>query len=278
MKTLKTLILLAALPVLAAAQTKEQALQSIKDRKGWYIGAGLYYADLTTHWKYEQTSPATGVPFFDASQGFGHEESRTLITLGIERKSILGTPALRDGIFVNHYDYNGNYRGTEYTPIYNFVDFDFGADVLIGPTGKTYAHWLDTDEPISSGGLSAGASAYIRMSWQFILSPKLRFTPFSVAIGGQYLHIKNNGDGSAQSPLLKDFNYDQGWNENLSTLYLSVGTLGIETGSLSITPEVRVLTLSAASTSLKPARIIGDVQKESNPTLISVGVKVLKKF
>ncbi|MET3606421.1 hypothetical protein ABIC74_000263 [Mucilaginibacter rubeus] len=149
---------------------------------------------------------------------------------------------------------------------------------MIDPTGKTYAHWLDTDEPISSGGLSAGASAYIRMSWQFILSPKLRFTPFSVAIGGQYLHIKNNGDGSAQSPLLKDFNYDQGWNENLSTLYLSVGTLGIETGSLSITPEVRVLTLSAASTSLKPARIIGDVQKESNPTLISVGVKVLKKF
>lgn len=73
-------------------------------------------------------------------------------------------------------------------------------------------------------------------------------------------------------------NYDQGWNENLSTLYLSVGTLGIETGSLSITPEVRVLNLSAASTSLKPARIIGDVQKESNSTLISFGVKVLKKF
>ncbi|MBD1363002.1 hypothetical protein IDJ77_04190 [Mucilaginibacter sp. ZT4R22] len=278
MKTLKMLILLATLPVLALAQTKEQALQNVKDRKGWYIGPGIYYADLTTQWKYNQTPPATGVPFFDASQGFGHDESRTLITIGIERKSIFGTPALRDGIFVNHYDYSGNYRGTEYAPSFNFVDFDLGADVLIGPSGKTYAHWLDTDEPISSGGLTAGASAYIRMSWQLILSPKLRLTPFSVAIGGQYLHIKNNGNGSAQSPLLKDFNYDQGWNENLSTLYLSVGILGIETGSLSITPEVRILTLSAASTSLKPARIIGGVQSESNPTFITFGVKVLKKF
>jgi hypothetical protein len=77
---------------------------------------------------------------------------------------------------------------------------------------------------------------------------------------------------------LKDFNYDQGWNENLSTLYLSVGTLGLETGSLSITPEIRVFTLSAASTSLKPARIIGSVQSESNPTFITFEVKVLKKF
>ncbi|GGA96404.1 MULTISPECIES: hypothetical protein [Mucilaginibacter] len=66
MKTLKMFILLAALPVLAAAQTKEQALQSIKDRKGWYIGLGIYYANLTTHWKYDQTPPGTGVPFFDA--------------------------------------------------------------------------------------------------------------------------------------------------------------------------------------------------------------------
>jgi hypothetical protein len=49
-----------------------------KDRKGWYIGPGLYYADLTTQWKYNQTPPATGVPFFDASQGFGHDENRTL--------------------------------------------------------------------------------------------------------------------------------------------------------------------------------------------------------
>ncbi len=278
MKRLRIFILLTALPVLAMAQTKEQALQSMKDRKGWYIGAGIYYADLTTHWKYNQTPPAVGVPFYDASQGFGHDESRTLITVGIERKSIFGTPHLRDGIFSNHYDHYGHYLGTEYDPIFNFVDFDFGADVLLGPSGKTYAHWLDSDEPISSGGLSAGASAYIRMSWVVMFSPKFRFIPFSAAIGGQYLHIKNNGDGTAVSPLLNDFNYDNGWNENISTLYVSVGTVGIETGTLSITPEVRVLALSSASSSLKPERIIGSVQTESNPTLISFGLKVLKKF
>lgn len=278
MKSLTIFILLVAVPVIIRAQTKEQALQNIKDRKGWYIGAGVYYTHLATHWQYDQAPPEAGVPFFDASQGFGHDESRSLISLAIEKKSIFGTPALRDHVFLRHYDYNGNYLGSESAPGFNFVDFDFGADVMISPSGKTYAHWLDTDDPISSGGISAGASAYVRMSWQFILSPKLRVTPFSVAVGGQYLHVKNNGHGTASSPLLDDFNYDQGWNENLSTLYLSVGTLGAETGSISITPEVRVFTLSAASTSLKPKRTTDDVRSESNPGLISFGLKILKKF
>ena len=278
MKRLRIFTLLAALPVLAMAQTKDQALQNIKDRRGRYIGAGIYYADLTTQWKYNQTPPPVGTPFFDASQGFGHDESRTLLMVGIECKSIFGTPALREKIFLNHYDYSGNYLGTESAPSFNFLDFDFGADVMVSPSGKTYAHWLDSDEPISSGGLSMGASAYIRMSWQFILAPKLRITPFSVALGAQYLHIRNKGQGSAISPLLNDFNYVSGWNENINTLYVSVGTLGVETGSLSVTPEVRVLTLSSTSTDLKPERLTGSVQKESNPTLISFGVKVLKKF
>lgn len=279
MKHLKFFLLLTALPLSVLAQTREQALQSIKDRKGWYGGIGVYYADQKTYWQYSQTPPAVGVPFFDASQGFGHDVSRTLLAIGIERKSIFGTPGLRDGIFVSHYDYHGNYTGSEFTPAYNFVDFDFGADVMVSPSGKTYAEWLDDgNNEISSGGISAGASAYIRMNWVFILSPKLRLTVFSTAIGAQWMHIHNNGNGSATSPLLNDFNYKGGWNENINTLYLSVGTLGIETGKLSIVPEVRVLSLNSASTTLKPERLTGEVKTGDKPSVLSFGVKILKNF
>src|ERR1700761_4151224 len=102
MKHLKIILLLLTLPIAVMAQTpgvsREQALQSIKDRKGWYGGIGVYYADAHTFWQYNQTPPAVGVPFYDASQGFGHDVSRALIKIGVERKSIFGTPGLRDGI------------------------------------------------------------------------------------------------------------------------------------------------------------------------------------
>ena len=50
MKRIEIILLLAALPLFGIAQTKEQALQSLKERKGWYIGIGVYQADQTTHW------------------------------------------------------------------------------------------------------------------------------------------------------------------------------------------------------------------------------------
>jgi len=279
MKRFTLYLLLAALPVLGIAQTKDEALQSIKQRKGWYVGLGAYYTYLKTDWQYNQTSPPVGTAFFDASQGFSHDENRALIAATIERKSIFGTPKLREGVLMDHYDHYGNYLGTDYDPTFNFVDFDFGADVLICPSGKTYAHWLDDGQnEISSGGLTAGASAYLRMNWVFILSSKLRITAFSAAVGGQFLRIKNNGHGTASSPLLPAFNYENGWNENVSSLYRSVGTLGIETGTWSITPEVRVLALSAASTSLKPDRLVGSVTTQDQPAILSVGLKVMKKF
>lgn len=274
-----TVVLLFILPTLAMAQTREQALQSVKERKGWYAGTGVYYADQQTYWQYDQTPPAVGTPFYDASQGFGHDVSRVLIAVGLERKSLFGTPHLRDGVFVSHYDRYGNYLGAGYDPVYNFVDFDFGLDALISPSGKTYAEWLnDGNNEISSGGLSLGGSVYLRMNWIFVLSPKLRLTVFSAAIGNQFLHIRNKGGGSATSPLLEDFNYANGWNENINALYLSVGTLGLETGALSITPEVRIVSINSASTTLGPARLIGDVSIEDKPSVITFGLKVLKRF
>lgn len=279
MKHIKTLMLLAVLPLLGRAQTKEQALQSMKDRKGWYIGTGIYYANQTTHWKYDQTSPAVGVPFYNAAEGFGHDVSRTLFILGIEKKSIFGTPKLREGIFVSRYDYHGNYLGTDYDPVFNFIDADFGADLMFNPSAKTTANWLnDNNNQISSGGLTASASAYIRFQWVVLFSSKLRISILSTSLGAQYTYVHNNGKGGASQPLVNDFNYSKGWNENIATLFFSVGILGIESGKFSITPEVRIFTLGTSSTTLKPERLIGNVKMEAPPTVVSYGIKVLKKL
>lgn len=279
MKRINFLLLFAALPLWGLAQTKEQALKSLKERKGWYIGLGVYGAAQTTHWKYDQTSPAVGDAFYNAAEGFDHDVSRTLLALGIEKKSLFGTPSLRDGIFSSHYDHYGNYIDTHYDPIFNFVDVDFGADLLFNPKSKTTANWLnDNNNQISSGGISAGASAYIRMNWVLFLSPKLRMNVFSAAIGAQYMYVHNNGKDVSTQQLVKDFNYSKGWNENIMTMYLSVGTLGFESGSISITPEVRVLTLGTASSTLKPERINGKVKMESQPSVITYGIKIMKKL
>ena len=279
MKRIKSILLLVALPLLGIAQTKEQALQAVKERKGWYIGAGIFQSIQTAHWKYDQTPPALGVPFYNSADGFSHDVGRTLLAIGIEKKSIFGTPQLRDGIFVGNYDYHGNYLGSTYSPIYNFVDFDFGADVLFNPSAKTTADWLsDDNNQISSGGITVGASAYIRAQWVFFLSPKLRMTVLSTAVGAQYLYISNNGKGVVSQPLVPDFNYSKGWNEKIATLYFAVGTLGFETSKFSITPEVRVFSLGTSSTSLKPERLIGDVKMDDKPSVVTYGIKVLKKF
>ncbi len=279
MKCLKHLLLFVLLPSLSMAQTRDQALQSIKDRQGWYAGLGLYYANQTTHWKYNQTAPSVGTPYYNAAEGFGHDLNRASLSIAVEKKSLFGKPVLRDGVFVNRYDYYGNYIGSHYDPVYNFVDFDFGADLMISPTGKAYANYLeDGVNEISSGGLSAGASAFVRMQWLFITSSQLRISAFSAALGAQFMHVHNNGGGSASSPLVKDFNYNNGWNENLTTFFLSVGILNVETKSFSILPEVRVLSAGFASTSLKPQRLVGDVKMESGPFVLAYGIKVLKKL
>jgi hypothetical protein len=279
MKRIKFFLLIAALPILSIAQTKEQALQSLKERKGWYLGAGIFQAIQTTHWKYDQTPPATGVPFYNAAEGFGHDLNRTLLTLGIEKRSLFGTPALRDGIFTTHYDYYGNYTGTDYSPVFNFADVDFGADVMVSPFGKTTANWLNDDNnQISSGGLTAGVSAYVRLQWIFFLSSKLRMNVISTGIGVQYMHVHNNGEGVASQSLVNDFNYKKGWNENLTGMFLSIGALGFESKKFSIAPEFRLFIANTSSTSLKPERLIGDVKMEDQPFIVTYGIKCMKKF
>ena len=279
MKQITSLLLFAALPYLSIAQTKEQALKNVKERKGWYVGIGGYGAIQTTHWKYEQTPPATGVPFFNAGAGFDHDVSRALLSLGIEKRSLFGTPALRDGIFTSHYDHYGNYVDTHYDPIFNFVDFDFGADILFSPSAKTTANWLsDENNQISAGGITAGASVYFRAQWLILLNPKLRMSVLSTAIGAQYLYLHNNGKDVATQALVKDFNYDKGWNENMAIAYLSIGILGFETAKFSVTPEVRIFSLGTSSTTLKPERLIGDVKADGQPSVITYGIKILKKL
>jgi hypothetical protein len=279
MKKITFLLLFAALPLLSRAQTKEQALQNVKQRKGWYVGIGGYGAIQTTHWKYDQTPPGIGVPFYKAAEGFDHDVSRTLLSLGIEKRSLFGTPALREGIFSNHYDYNGNYIDTHYDPIFNFVDFDFGADVLFNPSAKTTANWLNDDNnQISAGGITAGASLYFRAQWLILLSPKLRMSVLSTAFGAQYMYFHNNGKDVATQALIRDFNYDKGWNENIAIAYFSVGALGFETSKFSILPEVRVFSLGTASTTLKPERLIGTVKMDGQPSVITYGIKIMKKL
>jgi hypothetical protein len=279
MKRIKTLLLFAALPLFGIAQTKEQALQGVKQRGGWYYGIGIYQVDQTTHWKYEQTPPPVGKPFYNAAEGFGHDLNRTLLTLGIEKKSLFGTPGLRDGIFTNHYDNYGTYLHTDYSPIFNFVDVDFGADVMVSPFGKTTANWLNDDNnQISSGGITAGVSAYLKLQWIIFMSPKLRMNVLSPGVGLQYLYVHNNGQGVASQPLVNDFNYKKGWNENLTAMFLSIGTLGFEGKRFSIAPEFRLFIANTSSTSLKPERLIGDVKIEDSPFIVSYGIKFTHKL
>jgi hypothetical protein len=279
MKRIKTFLLFAVLPLLGMAQTKEQALQAVKQRGGWYYGIGVYQVDQTTHWKYNQTPPPVGKAFYNAAEGFGHDLNRTMLTLGLEKKSLFGTPSLRDGIFSNHYDAYGNYLHTDYDPIFNFVDVDFGADVMVSPFGKTTANWLNDDNnQISSGGITAGISAYLKLNWIIFLSPKWRMNALSPGLGVQYMYVHNNGQGVASQSLVPDFNYDKGWNENLTAMFLSIGTLGFETKNFAINPEFRLFIANTSSTSLKPERLVGKVQQEASPFIVSYGIKFTHKL
>jgi len=100
----------------------------------------------------------------------------------------------------------------------------------------------------------------------------------SPGVGVQYMYVHNNGQGVASQPLASDFNYKKRWNENLTGMFLSIGTLGFETGKFSIAPEFRLFIASTSSTTLKPERLIGDVKMEDKPFIVTYGIKFMKKL
>lgn len=224
-------------------------------RKGWHAGVGIGSFHYNTHWYYYSSA---GTPYRDNYPG--HSINRTMIVFSLEKKTLFPIK-------------NAYYDATAPDKIY-FFDFDFGAELLLGPFGKTTGDWIPDDETISSGGIAAGINAYLKTAIVISTTKNLSLAPF-LSLGPQFTVIHNNGKGTGTFASRSYYHYTEGWTEYVLLLNSSLG-IGIELPQFSITPEIRFGLTGTSSTNWEPNT--GGVDMEDAPGFWGVSIKLTKKL
>jgi|GEM_PF-5926113 len=157
------------------------------------------------------------------------------------------------------------------------MDFDLGAELLLGFHGKTTAGWLPEDEVVSSGGLGAGLNTFFRGG--IVLNNEKhpeRNSMLFMSLGPQIIMMQHNGKGVGTFGSRPSLNYTEGWNEYLFILNFSLG-FDFTWANFSITPEIRVNVpcLAAATTTWEPN---GNVEQNDAPVIYAYTLKVSRRF
>lgn len=225
------------------------------ERKGWHAGVGLGSFNYNTHYYYHN---GAGTPYHDNYPG--HSIGRTMIIATLEKKTLF--PIKRA-----FYDQRAADK------IYYF-DFDLGAELLVGPFGKTTGDWLPENETISSGGIAAGINAYFRSAIVIKTTQSLSLAPF-LSLGPQLTMIQNNGKGLGSFASRPYYNYKEGWTEYVLLLNASLG-VGLEFPRFAVTPEIRFGVIGTSSTDWEPDG--GSVDVDDVPGFWAVSIKITRKL